>query len=102
MPEQDRDEEGPAALWAEAGRYMGFGLTWAMSTLLFLFVGYWLDGRLGTTPWLLITGAFVGGAAGFYSLYHHIVAAASEARAERAPENGDGKKDAGRGDGSGE
>jgi hypothetical protein len=28
---------------------------------------------LGTTPLLLVLGAFIGAAAGFYSLYYHIV-----------------------------
>ena len=60
-------------LIAAAGRYMGYGLTWALSTALFLFLGRWLDGKLGTDPWLMILGAFVGGAAGFYSLYYHLV-----------------------------
>lgn len=70
----DRSRQGSRqALIAEAGRYMGYGLTWALSTALFLFVGRWLDGRLGTEPWLTIVGAFVGGAAGFYSLYYHLV-----------------------------
>jgi hypothetical protein len=29
----------------EIGRYSGYGLTWALSVLLFLWIGYWLDGR---------------------------------------------------------
>ena len=33
----------------------------------------WFDSKLGTTPFLLLLGAFVGAAAGFYSLYFHIV-----------------------------
>jgi len=52
---------------------MGLGLTWALSVLLFLGVGAWLDSKLGTGPLLLIVGAFVGAGAGFYSLYYHIV-----------------------------
>jgi F0F1-type ATP synthase assembly protein I len=52
---------------------MGLGLTWALSVLLFLGVGAWLDSRLGTRPILLIGGAFVGAGAGFYYLYYHIV-----------------------------
>jgi len=52
---------------------MGYGLAWALSVLLFLGVGAWLDGKLGTSPWLLVIGAFVGAGAGFYSLYYHIV-----------------------------
>ncbi len=57
----------------ETGRYMGYGLNWALSTLLFLLAGWWVDTKLGTGPILLILGAFVGAAAGFYSLYFHIV-----------------------------
>jgi ATP synthase protein I len=63
----------PRDLFKATGQYMGLGLTWALSVMLFLGVGAWLDGRLGTSPFLLIAGAFVGAAAGFYSLYYHIV-----------------------------
>jgi F0F1-type ATP synthase assembly protein I len=52
---------------------MGLGLTWALSVLLFLGIGAWIDSKLGTSPFLLILGAFIGAAAGFYSLYYHIV-----------------------------
>jgi len=63
---------------AAAGHFMGYGLTWALSTLLFLMAGWWLDGKVGTAPLFLILGAFVGGGAGFYSLYRHIVLDARE------------------------
>ena len=56
-----------------SGQFMGLGLTWALSVLLFLGAGAWLDSKLGTGPILLILGAFVGAGAGFYSLYYHIV-----------------------------
>lgn len=56
-----------------SGRYMGLGLTWTLSVLLFLGAGAWLDSKLGTGPVLLILGAFVGAGAGFYSLYYHMV-----------------------------
>ena len=52
---------------------MGVGLQFAGAILLFLFLGMWLDERLGTDPWLLIAGVFVGGAAGFYSIYRQLV-----------------------------
>jgi ATP synthase protein I len=52
---------------------MGLGLTWALSVLLFLGIGAWIDSKLGTSPFLLILGAFIGAGAGFYSLYYHIV-----------------------------
>ena len=69
------DESGSdrRAMLRASGQFMGYGLTWALAVLLFLGAGGWLDSKLGTSPLLLILGAFVGGAAGFYSLYYHIV-----------------------------
>lgn len=69
------DQKGadPHDLIRASGQYMGYGLTWALAVLLFLGVGAWLDGKLGTSPWLLVIGAFTGAGAGFYSLYYHIV-----------------------------
>jgi F0F1-type ATP synthase assembly protein I len=52
---------------------MGLGLSWAMAVLLFLGIGAWADSKLGTSPVLLVLGAFIGAGAGFYSLYYHIV-----------------------------
>ncbi|MFC1660528.1 AtpZ/AtpI family protein [Gemmatimonadota bacterium] len=73
MPEHKRKVPPPAQMWAAAGQYMGLGLTLALSTLLFLLCGWWLDGKVGTTPLFMILGAFVGAAAGFFSLYRHVV-----------------------------
>jgi F0F1-type ATP synthase assembly protein I len=73
MAGHDRKESQQSQLWASAGQYTGYGLTFALSTLLFLLGGWWLDGKLGTLPIFLILGAFVGAGAGFYSLYFHLV-----------------------------
>jgi F0F1-type ATP synthase assembly protein I len=73
MAEGDRKDSLQSGLWQAAGQYTGYGLTWALSTLLFLLGGWWLDGKVGTTPLFMILGAFVGAGAGFYSLYRHIV-----------------------------
>lgn len=91
MAGDDRDQEQESP-WAAAGQHAGHGLTWALSVLLFLMGGWWLDGKLGTTPLLMIVGAFVGATAGFYSLYHHVVVVPRQRRErserkdeERAP-----------------
>jgi hypothetical protein len=66
------DAEGtpePDSTVVQLGRYSGLGLQWALSVVLFLFAGRWLDKRIGTDPYLTVVGAFVGGAAGFYALY---------------------------------
>ena len=72
MAGKNRKESLQSQLWASAGQYTGHGLTWALSTLLFLLGGWWLDGKVGTTPLFTILGAFVGAGAGFYSLYSHL------------------------------
>ena len=55
------------------GAYMGLGLQFGGAIILFMFVGMWLDKRLGTSPWLLILGVFGGAAAGFYSIYRRLM-----------------------------
>jgi hypothetical protein len=70
----DRDEKPKRPPLADAAPFLGHGLTWALSTALFLFLGWKLDGWLGTLPLFTILGAFVGAGAGFYSLYRHLVA----------------------------
>jgi F0F1-type ATP synthase assembly protein I len=57
----------------EISRYLGYGLTWALSTLLFLYLGTLADKWLDTKPALTLLGAFVGAAAGFYYMYRHLV-----------------------------
>lgn len=73
MAERDQKENQRSQLLAAAGQFTGYGLTWALSVLLFLLGGWWLDGKAGTAPLFMILGAFLGGGAGFYSLYRHIV-----------------------------
>jgi len=50
------------------GAYLGLGLTFALSTLLFAWLGSLLDGKIGSTPTFTLLGAFVGAGAGFYNL----------------------------------
>ena len=43
--------------------FAGMGIQFVVAILLFLFVGKWLDSRLGTVAWLSHLGVFVGAAA---------------------------------------
>ena len=83
-PKGSAPKSGPSELIRASGQYMGLGLTWALSVLLFLGGGWWLDSKLGTRPFLLIAGAFVGAGAGFYYLYYHIVIEPRQHRVESA------------------
>ena len=60
---------------------MGLGLQFVLSLLLFLYVGKWVDTKLGTSPWFLILGVFTGASAAFYSMYRALKA---EERREEA------------------
>lgn len=80
-------KQGPGFA-AETSRYLGIGLTWALSTALFLYLGTLADDWLGTDPWLTLVGAFVGAAAGFWYMYRHLVM--EPQRRERERKGGDG------------
>jgi ATP synthase protein I len=75
-PHQPKDPRttGRLAVESSAAAYAGLGLQFALAIILFLFVGKWLDTKLGTSPWLLIAGVFLGAGAGFYSIYHRLMA----------------------------
>ena len=64
------------------GEFAGLGLQFAVSIIVFLYAGQWLDGKLGTAPWLLIIGVFTGAGLAFYSMYRKLMAA--QAREEAA------------------
>jgi F0F1-type ATP synthase assembly protein I len=49
-------------------RYSGLGFQFAAVVGAFSLGGHWLDGRLGSSPWLLLVGVFAGFALGLYSL----------------------------------
>lgn len=68
------EKDGKRHPGADISRYLAYGLTWALSTLLFLWLGVKADAWLGTKPVLTLVGAFVGAAAGFYHMYSHLVA----------------------------
>jgi len=54
-------------------RFSGHGLTLAMATGFFLFLGWILDQRLGSVPLFTIVGALVGAAAGFYHIIRELI-----------------------------
>lgn len=50
------------------GVALSAGSQLVVSVLLWLFVGQWLDKKLGTEPWLMLLGAVVGISSGLYLL----------------------------------
>lgn len=82
MPDTRDEREQRRTTASSAGEVMGVGLQFAGAIVLFLFLGRWLDGKLGTAPWLLLLGVVVGAVGGFASMYRQLVIVPRE-RAER-------------------
>ncbi|HJU88771.1 MAG TPA: AtpZ/AtpI family protein [Gemmatimonadaceae bacterium] len=83
-PRNPLEPRGPSSI----GTYAGLGLQFAIAILIFLFAGQWADKKLGTSPWLLIVGVFVGAAGAFYSIYRRLMAdlhREEQAKKERKP-----------------
>lgn len=66
MPLLGREGRAQVRVLARVGT---IGIELVVSTVIGFFGGRWLDGELGTTPWLQWIGFAIGLAAGFRSLY---------------------------------
>jgi F0F1-type ATP synthase assembly protein I len=71
---------------AQAGTYIGLGLTFALAILLFFGLGYKLDAILGTLPLFSLIGALLGGVGGFIYLYRAVIRN-SNSNSDRKPPN---------------
>jgi F0F1-type ATP synthase assembly protein I len=72
-PEPGSEHPSPEPTIPGAGAVAGMGLQFALSILLFLFAGQWIDGKLGTAPLFLILFVFIGAGASFYSIYRKLM-----------------------------
>ncbi len=61
-------------------RYSGVGLELAGATAGLALVGYWIDGKFGTSPWGILVGVFIGIGGGLYNLVRESLAAVREAK----------------------
>ncbi len=60
-PGQESLTNNPAK---DFGPFLTMGLQLAISVVVFFFIGYWLDGKFGTSPWFTIGGAALGATGG--------------------------------------
>jgi len=69
-PEPPGDGRSPLARTVSGlGPYLQIGWIFVFAQLIGTGIGWWLDGKLGTRPWLLVAGALLGMAAGFVNLF---------------------------------
>ena len=57
------------------GAYTGLGLQFAVSIVLFVYLGSWADRKFGTSPLFLLLGLFVGAGGSFYAMVRRLNAA---------------------------
>jgi ATP synthase protein I len=87
-----RDEAEQAL---DLGRYAGLGFQFAAVLLAFGALGWWLDGLLGTRPWLLVAGVFLGAAGAFIALLRSVpkVSSRTSADSSQSPRRSDSDQD---------
>ena len=54
-------------------RFLSLGFEISAPVVLFMFVGYKVDGWLDSEPWFLLGGALTGIAVGFYILFRRLL-----------------------------
>ncbi len=82
----DRRKESGLSIFGDAlrsaGPLLGAGIQLAAAVAIMFFAGRGADDLLGTAPWLMIAGTFIGLAAGLYSFIRNISRMDSEAGKE--------------------
>lgn len=74
-----------APLTPDFARYAGLGLQFAFTLVAFGALGWWLDSKLGSAPWLLVAGIFLGAAAAFLALLRAVPPARPRSAARPPP-----------------
>src|SRR4030065_441101 len=87
------DKQDRRAFFRELGRYSALGLELAISVIIGLAGGYYLDKWLGPGPWMTVVWIGIGFAAGIRSLYR----AALQSGKDLEKDEEDKRKPGGRG-----
>ena len=73
----------PSSGGTSGAEFAGLGFQFAIATIGGVYLGQWLDRKLGTAPWLLIIGVFLGAGLSFYSMYRKLMAGQAREDAAR-------------------
>lgn len=77
-PKNDETKKGPlknptlsslSEAYRKLAPYLNIGYFFAASVTLMIFLGYYLDKKWETDPWLTVCGAILGIAIGFYNFF---------------------------------
>lgn len=68
MQQKPDENSGIAKSIKDVGPYLGLGLQLAITIVVMVFLGSWLDKKFQTGYWLTLVGGIVGISAGIYNL----------------------------------
>jgi F0F1-type ATP synthase assembly protein I len=72
-PPEEKPDGRASGDWVRVVRdlapYLGIGTSLAVTVLLGIGGGYWLDARFGTRPWFLLLGGVLGLALALYQFF---------------------------------
>jgi F0F1-type ATP synthase assembly protein I len=74
-----RADQPTSADWR---RFAGLGWEFVAALGLFMLLGWWLDSRWGTEPWLMVAGLAVGFALGLYRMLRVVADGSNKAGGE--------------------
>ncbi len=64
--------------YKKVGPYLGLGTQLAATVILMFFLGYWLDKKLETTPYLVIIFSIIGSFAAIYNFIRSVLRLSSK------------------------
>lgn len=73
MKNKDEKEDGRSNFAINYGPYLGLGLQLAVTVIVMVFLGIWLDDKFGTKPWMTVIFSFLGIATSLYSFLKSVL-----------------------------
>lgn len=67
--------KGASKFYKDVGPYLGLGLQLALTVVIMVFLGIWLDGKFNTKPILTVICAFLGIIIGMYTFIKTVLKA---------------------------
>ena len=64
---QNDDGSEQNGKYSDIGNYLGLGLQLAVTVVVMVFLGIWLDSKFNTNPWMTVLCSFLGIFAAIYS-----------------------------------
>jgi F0F1-type ATP synthase assembly protein I len=70
---KEDNEEINYSIIRQLAPYMNLGWQLVISVGVMALLGWWLDGKFHTKPWLLVAGSLLGAAAGLYTFIKTVI-----------------------------